>query len=151
MSTKVHYSASRFTPEQRREIALKYAGLPWGQKGPFAQRLGISGDTLRSWVAACADGDLDNGLIPRKTGKMTTDDVAEITRLKKLLDDQHVQHAEALAQQEQKHAELVAAYEAKLADKDAEIIKLDKAADALGKAITVLHDLGGARGEAGNN
>ncbi|SES02243.1 transposase [Corynebacterium cystitidis] len=86
MSTKVHCPADRFSPEQRREIALRYVALKKGRKGAYAESLGVSTATIRSWVAACADGDLDKGLIPRQTGKMTKKDVAEITRLKKLLD-----------------------------------------------------------------
>lgn len=37
MSTVLHLTSEDFTPEQRREIALKYATLTKGNKSTYAQ------------------------------------------------------------------------------------------------------------------
>ena len=82
------------------------------------------------------DGDLDNERFPRKTGAMTTRDIAEIARLKKI----------------------IAAKDARISKLEGEVTKLqdgvnkwEKASDALGKAITVLHKMNEPRGEAAEN
>lgn len=128
MSSQVQLVEPSFTPEQQREIALHYAGLKKGQKAGYAKSLGLSTYRIRSWIAALADGDLDTGRFPRKTGTMTDRDVAEIARLRKQLEAKERQMHKALA------------------EKDAKIADLEKARDALGKAISVLHALGEPRG-----
>lgn len=140
MSTVLHLTSEDFTPGQRRDIALKYATLTKGNKGAYAQSLGLSPRIIRTWISALADGDLDSGTFPRKTGTMTTKDIQEITRLR-----------QALAEAEAKNQRLTTRYEKKLADKTTENDRLNKAADALGKAITVLHKFGDPSGKAENN
>lgn len=71
---------------------------------------------------------------------MTTKDIQEITRLR-----------QALAEAEAKNQRLTTRYEKKLADKTTENDRLNKAADALGKAITVLHKYGDPSGRVENN
>lgn len=140
MSTPIRVTARDFTPEQRREISLKYASLTRGTKGLYAASLGLPSETIRTWISALTDGDLDNGVFPRKTGSMTNRDLSEITRLR-----------QALADAQDSNERLTSRYEKKLADKDAENQRLTKAADALGKAISVLHSYGDPSGKAENN
>lgn len=140
MPTTTHIKARVFTRQQQREIALKYASLKHGQKGPYIASLGVSRFQIRDWISALADGDLDNGRFPRKTGTMTNRDIKEIQRLQ-----------ECLKQAEEKNARQREHYEKKLADKDSQIEKLEKASDALGKAITVLQNLSERHGKAANN
>ena len=55
------------------------------------------------------------------------------------------------AEAEAKNQRLTTRYEKKLADKTTENDRLNKAADALGKAITVLHKYGDPSGRVENN
>lgn len=130
MSSAVHIPAQEFTPDQMREIVTEYVTTPHGHKAQFAESVGVTQDKILTWRAAMADGDIDNGKIPRKTGRMTRDDVAEIKRLQQQLDDQQATHAREVAA------------------KDDEIARLSKAADSLGKAISALHGLSGQHGAA---
>ena len=136
MSVQIHLVTESFTPEQRRDIAVHYAGLKRGEKSAYAASLGLRPHQIRRWISALADGDLDNERFPRKTGAMTTRDIAEIARLKKI----------------------IAAKDARISKLEDEVTKLqdgvnkwEKASDALGKAITVLHKMNEPRGEAAEN
>ena len=106
-----------FSPEQRRRLVLEYLERPHGTKRAFLKEQDICFDQLRRWQAALADGDLDRGLVPRKTGVMTRRDATEIRRLQAEVDRLNDQLA---------------------AER--------KAVDALGKAISVMHSLGVADG-----
>lgn len=86
---------------ERREIVLTYIRCPYGTKGQYAESVGVSADTIRDWMAALADGDLESGQAPRKTGKMTKDDVAEIRRLEKLLSEEKKKVAKLEAEKAQ--------------------------------------------------
>lgn len=140
MSIEVRSAGQLFIPAQQREIALCYASLPRGSKAAYARSLELSAYTIRKWISALADGDLDTGRFPRKTGAMTNKDIFEVTRLKKLLKKQQ-------AQATAREAELAE----QLQEKDREIATLEKVADALGKAMTVLHDLGAPPDKEGQN
>ena len=155
MSMEVHVVASSFTPAQQREIALCYVKLGRGEKTPYAESLGLQPHVIRKWISALADGDLDNERFPRKTGSMTKRDISEVERRRKLLAQQQAQAereqeklvrklAEHSAQAQREREE----FARQLALKDAEASKWEKAADALGKAIAVLHDLGEPHGKA---
>ena len=147
MSVQIHLVTESFTPEQRREIAVHYAGLKRGEKSAYAASLGLRPHQIRRWISALADGDLDNERFPRKTGAMTTRDIAEIARLKKIIADMKAEHAR-----------VDAAKDARISKLEGEVTKLqdgvnkwEKASDALGKAITVLHKMNEPRGEAAEN
>ena len=78
---------------------------------------------------------------------MTTRDIAEIARLKKIIADMKAEHAR-----------VDAAKDARISKLEGEVTKLqdgvnkwEKASDALGKAITVLHKINEPRGEAAEN
>ena len=147
MSVQIHLVTESFTPEQRRDIAVHYAGLKRGEKSAYAASLGLRPHQIRRWISALADGDLDNERFPRKTGAMTTRDIAEIARLKKIIADMKAEHAR-----------VDAAKDARISKLEGEVTKLqdgvnkwEKASDALGKAITVLHKMNEPRGEAAEN
>ena len=140
MSVKIHLVTESFTPEQRRDIAVHYAGLKRGEKSAYAASLGLRPHQIRRWISALADGDLDNERFPRKTGAMTTRDIAEIARLKKIIADMKAEHAR-----------VDAAKDARISKLEDEVNKWEKASDALGKAITVLHKMNEPRGEAAEN
>lgn len=75
MSSVVHVPAQEFP--QIREIVTTYVGTRRGDKGCDAKAVGVGAETIRQWAAALADGDMDNDKIPRKTGRMTRDDVSD--------------------------------------------------------------------------
>ena len=145
MSMEVRVVSSSFSPEQRREIALRYVKLRRGEKTPYAESLGLHPTVIRRWISALADGDLDNERFPRKTGSMTQRDISEVDRLRELLAKQQVQ----AERDREEFARQLALKDAEIKAKDAEVFKWEKAADALGKAIAVLYDRGELSGEAG--
>jgi transposase-like protein len=112
--------ARTFTLEQKREHVLAYVSTPWGSKADYLREHQLSSSAMYLWRMAMADGDLAAGLVPRQTGAMTTDDVAEIRRLR---------------------AELDAAKQ-KLADTETDLERMRAAADALGKAIDAMQQRG---------
>ena len=47
MSVQIHLVTESFTPEQRREIAVHYAGLKRGEKSAYAASLGLRPHQIR--------------------------------------------------------------------------------------------------------
>lgn len=116
-----------FTMEQKREHVLAYLECKQGFKAAYLAEHELTRNRVRRWQAAMADGDLGQELIPRQTGRMSTDDVAEIRRL------------------QEENARLRAEYEKAAAQRDraaAERDTMAKAADALGKAIDAMQKYG---------
>lgn len=109
-----------FTVEQKRELVLEYAETRYGDKQALLEERGVPWHVFRRWRAAMADGDLASGKVPRQTGRMAENDVAEIRRL------------------EAENAKLQKRLERAEADRD----RMEKAADALGKAIDVMRERG---------
>lgn len=147
MSVQIHLVTESFTPEQRRDIAVHYAGLKRGEKSAYAASLGLKPHQIRRWISALADGDLDNERFPRKTGAMTTRDIAEIARLKKIIADMKAEHARVDAAKDARISKL----EDEVTKLEDDVNKWEKASDALGKAITVLHKINEPHGEAAEN
>lgn len=114
--------ARRFSREDRREHVLAYVSTRHGFKTQYLAEHQISYWQMNSWRKALADGDLDRGLVPRHTGSMSKDDVAEIRRL---------QSENARLEKERDQA---------VGDLD----RMRTAADALGKAIGVMQKQHGA-------
>lgn len=108
------------TPAQKKDHVLAYLACRKGTKAQYLRDNRITQRQMYRWKAAIADGDLDSGLIPRQTGKMTSQDVAEIRRLRKE----------------------VARLEAAKTDADDEIARMGRVTDALGKAIDAMHSHG---------
>lgn len=108
------------SPDDKREHVLAYVSAPWGTKAAYLSEHAITKDQLYAWKAAVADGDLDADKIPRQTGTMTSDDVAEIRRLREEIARLNTAKRKAEADAEQ----------------------WGKAADALGKAIDAMHSHG---------
>lgn len=108
--------------EGQREHVLAYLSAPHGSKGAYLRKHGILYSQLAKWRAALADGDLDRGLVPRHTGQMSKDDVAEVRRLQK------------------RNAELEKELDRTIMDLERQRM----ATDALGKAIGVMQKMHGA-------
>ncbi len=120
----VSISPQGFTNEEKKHHVLTYAMLPQGHKGPYRDEHGVSRSQLRTWQRAMADGDLERGAVPRHTGSMTFEDAAEIKRLR--AEVEHLKNRCATAE----------------GDAD----RMRAAADALGKAISVMQQRGAAFG-----
>lgn len=103
----------QFSTDERRRFVLEYMEQPHGSKSAFLETRQVSLNRLRRWQRAMADGDLDTDRIPRKTGSMTRRDTAEVRRL-----------------------------QAEIDRLNKELDSERKVADALGKAISVMHSLG---------
>lgn len=119
------------TPEQKRDHVIAYLSRPHGTKGRYLAQHNLSASTIATWRRGLADGDLERGLIPRQTGRMTFKEVRENIALR--------------AQLEEMQAKLDAS-EARNNSSDTTIAKLKKnneelhtAIDALGKAIAIMH------------
>lgn len=116
------------TVEQRREHVLAYLGLPHGSKIRYLTEHGISMRQMCTWRKQVYAGTLETGLVPRG-GWMNDPDVnREVARLRREL--------EALRSQ---MAALEASHDQQLAAKQAEIDAAGRVAEALGKAIALLH------------
>lgn len=115
-----------FSIEQKRHHVLTYAMLPHGAKRLYQIEHGVSREQLRGWRLAMADGDLEHGITPRHTGGMTFEEAAEIKRLRAR----------------------VTQLEAELTTSQGDADRLRAAADALGKAISVMQQHGAAFGVA---
>ncbi|MCI1749594.1 MAG: hypothetical protein LKI24_17070 [Acidipropionibacterium sp.] len=120
MTVTIPVKTRAFTLQEQQEHVLAYAERPYGTKRAYLAEHHISVRQLHNWTAAMADGNLGDHQIPRKTGTMTTRDVAEIRRL------------------QTENAHLRAARDKAETERD----MLAKAADALGKAIDVMREHG---------
>lgn len=142
---KVRVQPGDVSPQRRREIVLEYTAAPHGSKGKVAQRYGLNAGVIVRWRSALADGDLDRGKFPRKTGSMTRDDVAEIRRLEKLLADTHHDHERERAQWQQQITDTRTQLEAEQRARQKEAAEFQqrdtswrKAVEGLGKAIEIM-------------
>lgn len=119
---------SGFTPEQKREHVLAHLRQPHGMKGRYIQQVGITAVTLRKWRSQMAAGTLETGLVPRKlTRELGLEENKELVRMA----DEAAKHRAEIDQLKATHAK-------ELAEKDAQIAKAEKVADALGKAIALV-------------
>lgn len=109
-----------FSVDERREHVMAYLERPYGMKGAYLDEHQISPKAMSRWRAALADGDLGLDQVPRKTGTMKYEDVAEIRRLKTE----------------------IARLEAELKDARGQRETMARAADALGKAIDAMQRYG---------
>ncbi|MDN5588572.1 MAG: hypothetical protein L0G69_18620 [Brevibacterium sp.] len=119
-----------FNPEQQREHVLHYLSLPHGQKMLYLDEHRIAKKQIYIWRRALADGDIDRDAVPRHTGSMAREDVAEIRRLQAEVARAEQERDQALQDLEQSR----------------------EVADALGKAINVMQSVhGGDSDEDGQN
>lgn len=141
------------TAEEKREHVIAYLSRAHGTKGAYLTEHGISPRAIRRWRRAMADGNLEQGLIPRQTGNMTTDDIREIVALREQVEQLKTQLSDAqdhvssvnqeLRDKEQSSATDVdrirGDYERRLAKSKKQQEELRQAIDALGKAIALMH------------
>lgn len=111
-----------FTVEEIRELVHEYEIQPYGQKGLWLQRQGVSEARLRRWRSAVFEGDLDRGLIPREGGVVGVSPGGR-------------------AGIERQRARERAAHREELARLSARVRELEQANEALGKAIGLLHQM----------
>jgi transposase-like protein len=110
-----------FTTAEVREFVFEYHSLGYGLRSPWLAERGISKDRMYRWRSAVFDGDLDRGLIPREGSPVTVPS----------------DRRSALA--ETRTAER-AAHSAEVERLQARVRELERANDALGKAIGLLHE-----------
>lgn len=116
------------TVEQRREHVLAYLDTPYGAKGRYLAAHGISAFQIRRWRAQMYEGTLETGLVPRGVWMNDSNVNGEVTRLRKQLEELQAR----IAAREVEHEQALAA-------KQAEIDAAGRVAEALGKAIALLH------------
>ena len=111
------------TARERAELVAEYLVLPQGSKGRWLDEHGVSQRRMQSWRRQYLYGDLELGLEPRDTARMSATDGAEFARLKaQLAIERQAREEEARQAREQ-------------------IESLTRANDALGKAIGLLQQL----------
>lgn len=110
-----------FTTAEVREFVFEYHSLGYGQRTPWLAERGISKDRMYRWRSAVFDGDLDRGLIPREGSPVTVPS------------DRRSALAETRAAEQ-------AAHSAEVERLQARVRELERANDALGKAIGLLHE-----------
>lgn len=110
-----------FTAEQVREFVREYEEQPYGAKGPWLERQGLTRHQVRRWREVVFEGDLDRSLFPRKGVRMTSQ--GKRTALEKQRERERAQHEAEIA---------------RLAER---VRELEASNEALGKAIGLLHKL----------
>lgn len=120
MAVSVTVGPRDFTPDEIREHVIAYINTKHGLKWTYLEEHGISRRWMERWRATLSDGDLDSGKVPRQSGRMTHKEVAEIARLKRQLAER----------------------EAQISQLEREVTRSERVADALGKAIDVMHSHG---------
>lgn len=110
-------STPGWTDEEVREFVYAYECQPWGTRQAWLDRQGVSRGRFKRWRNAVFDGDLDRGLIPREGSPMTSP-----TERRKIAKARERDQAET----EQLRAR---------------VRELERANEALGKAIGLLHQL----------
>lgn len=116
------------TVAQRREHVLAYLETPYGVKGRYLASYGISAYQIRQWRSQMYAGTLETGLVPRGVWMNDFNVNREVVRLREEL-------AALQSQLDASEAE----HEQQLAAKQAQIDAAGRVADALGKAIALLH------------
>lgn len=111
--------APGYTDEEVRAYVYEYERQPWGTRQAWLDEQGISRDRFRRWRDTVFDGDLDRGLVPRESSRMTSPN-----------------QRRRLAKQ---HDKVVSAAEAERLH--ARIRELEASNEPLGKAIGLLHQL----------
>lgn len=148
--------AQNLTPEDKREHVIAYLSRPHGTKTTYLTEHGINPRSIHRWKHAMADGNLEQGLIPRQTGSMTTDDIREIVALREQVEQLKTQLTDAQdhvssVNQELRDKERSSTadvdrirgdYERRLAQSKKQQEELRQAIDALGKAIALMHSDG---------
>lgn len=120
MSVSVTVEPRQYTPDQIREHVLAYVRTKHGLKKAYLEKHEIGRHRMDGWRAAFTDGDLDSGKMPRHSGRMTHKNISEIERLKRQLAER----------------------DAQIDELEGEITRSRKVAEALGKAIDVMHSHG---------
>lgn len=141
------------SPEEKREHVIAYLSRRHGTKHAYLTEHGLSSKAIHRWKRALADGNLEQGLIPRQTGTMTTDDIREIVKLRAQIEQlkTHLTDAQDQAESAQRQLRdnqlssaadidrICGDYQHQLAHSKKQQEELRQAIDALGKAIALMH------------
>lgn len=122
------------TVEERRELVYAYIAQPFGSKTRFLQEQGLTKEAMRAWRTQVFAGTLELGLIPRGGTVVSVEESAALARL--IREKQALQDRLDAAQAEHERA---------IAAKDAELAVQQRATEALGKAIEILHRAGAGK------
>lgn len=106
-----------YSVEEKRALVFEYLRAPHGSKARFLADRGISQDQFRRWRAMVFADTLEVDLVPRGSQGVTAEDRSAV---KRLLDENE-------------------ALRAKLAAREEDLAVQQRAVDALGKAIEILH------------
>ncbi len=109
--------------EEKRALVYEYLRVRHGGKARFLAERGISGWQIRRWRAMVFAGTLEVGLVPRGGLGVTAEDRTAVKRL--------LEENEALR--------------AQLAAREEDLVVQQRAVDALGKAIEILHRNGAVK------
>lgn len=112
-----------FTSAEIRAYVFEYQQQPYGAKAAWLRQQPVSSSTMRRWINAVFDGELDRGLVPREGSGMTSTPRQKREAV-----------ARSLAAQQEAH-------EAEVAALNDRIRSLEASNSALGKAIGLLHVL----------
>lgn len=105
------------TVDEVRGMVYEYERLPHGEKAQWRQARGVAQSTMNRWRDAVFEGDLDRGLVPRKSGGMASSSERRLV------------------------ARYQAAHEAEVARLEERVRELQSVNDMLGKAIGLLHEM----------
>lgn len=126
-----------YSVEERRAFVYEYMLAPYGEKAKLLASRGIGDGQLRRWKRAVLADTLDHGLVPWTEGRVDMDETSAVARL--------LQENAALREQ---IAARDAAHQRELEQRDEELCRQQRAVDALGKAIELLHPSGDAKNSA---
>lgn len=129
-------SSRPLTVEVRRELVLEYIRLPYGSKGAWLERRGVSSGQMHLWRRAFLAGTLEAGIFPRHGTVITMEEEAAVVRL--LHENQRLR--DQLVEQQARH-------ERELKRRQADVAREQRAVAALGKAIELLQAGAGGKSQ----
>lgn len=129
-----------YSAEEKAVLVAEYMSIQYGQKRAWLVDQGIGSTTMGKWRKAYFFGDLEQALVPRDTSSMSVSDGARL----KQLELQLAAEKQARAAEQERHVEQQRRHAA-------EVERLNKVNDALGKAIGLLHDREGEQGPTGGS
>ena len=123
-----------YSVEEQRALVYEYVSVPYGGKGQFLAEHGLTHTRFRRWRMQVFADTLEHGLVPRAGGLVRVEESGALARL---LAENQVLREQMAAQQ--------AEHQRQLAEHAEELARQQRAVDALGKAIEILHPGGASK------